>query len=138
SRSRGLRLPALLLLRGALPVGVRRHLRLEKYFALSGAPGLGVNRGGRTKGRGITSLTACDRGGYRGRMRLAPIVLGETTLTLEDIAGVAREQRPAVLGERARASMLASRAVIDAVLAGGADAPLVYGVNTGFGALAEV
>ena len=71
-------------------------------------------------------------------MRLAPIVLGETPLTLEHIAGVARRGQSVVLGEAARARMAASRAVIDAVLAGGAEAPLVYGVNTGFGALAEV
>jgi len=38
----------------------------------------------------------------------------------------------------ARQRMAASRAVIDAVVAGGEDAPAVYGVNTGFGALAEV
>jgi len=34
--------------------------------------------------------------------------------------------------------MQRSRAVIDAIAAGGKDAPAVYGVNTGFGALAEV
>jgi len=31
-----------------------------------------------------------------------------------------------------------SRAVVEAIVAGGAEAPAVYGVNTGFGALAEV
>ena len=34
--------------------------------------------------------------------------------------------------------MAASRAVVDEVVAGGDAAPAVYGVNTGFGALAEV
>jgi len=71
-------------------------------------------------------------------MSLAPIVLGDTGLTLEYIADVARAGRAVVLGDAARSRMAASRAVIDAVLAGGDDAPLVYGVNTGFGALAEV
>lgn len=36
------------------------------------------------------------------------------------------------------AAMARSRGVIDAVVAAGDDAPAVYGVNTGFGALAEV
>src|SRR5262252_8155467 len=34
--------------------------------------------------------------------------------------------------------MQASRAVVDRIVAGGDAAPAVYGVNTGFGALAEV
>ena len=42
------------------------------------------------------------------------------------------------VGERARAAMARSRAVVDTVVAGGDASPAVYGVNTGFGALAEV
>src|SRR5687768_16709870 len=34
--------------------------------------------------------------------------------------------------------MLRARQVVDRIAAGGRDAPAVYGVNTGFGALAEV
>jgi histidine ammonia-lyase len=71
-------------------------------------------------------------------MSLAAVVLGETPLTLERIAAVARAGAPVTVGQQARRQMAASRAVIDSVLAGGADAPLVYGVNTGFGALAEI
>jgi histidine ammonia-lyase len=42
------------------------------------------------------------------------------------------------IGSAARAAMARARAVVDAVVAGGDRAPAVYGVNTGFGALAEV
>lgn len=42
------------------------------------------------------------------------------------------------IGTRARAGMDRARQVVDAVVAGGDASPAVYGVNTGFGALAEV
>jgi len=66
------------------------------------------------------------------------VVLGQTPLTLDRIAAVARRGARVVLSDEARAHMAAARAVIESVLAGGAAAPAVYGVNTGFGALAEV
>ncbi len=66
------------------------------------------------------------------------MVLGESPLTLERVRDVARRGARAVLGDAARERMRASRAVVDSVLSAGADAPAVYGVNTGFGALAEV
>ncbi|HVV88658.1 MAG TPA: histidine ammonia-lyase [Kofleriaceae bacterium] len=69
---------------------------------------------------------------------LLPLQLGDDELTLADIAAVARGGRKVVLGARARAAMTASRALIDRVVAGGDASPAVYGVNTGFGALAEV
>jgi histidine ammonia-lyase len=69
---------------------------------------------------------------------LPPIQLGDDELSLADIVAVARHGRRVTLGTCARAAMTASRAVIDRVVAGGDDAPAVYGVNTGFGALAEV
>src|SRR6185369_10875040 len=59
-------------------------------------------------------------------------------LTLEVLAQVARQGREVTIGERARAAMARARRVVDAVVAGGDEAPAVYGVNTGFGALAEV
>lgn len=65
-----------------------------------------------------------------------PIELGEP-LDLSAIEAVARRERRVVLGERARAAMLCSRAAIDAIAAQGDRAPSVYGVNTGFGALSE-
>ena len=71
-------------------------------------------------------------------MTAAPFVLGDDPLTLETIAEVARAGRRVVVGTRAKAAMVRARMVVDAVVAGGDSAPAVYGVNTGFGALAEV
>lgn len=65
-------------------------------------------------------------------------MLGTDPLTLEAIAQVARHHRPVELGEPARQRIRKARAVVDKVVAGGDAAPAVYGVNTGFGALAEV
>ena len=59
-------------------------------------------------------------------------------MTLEVLAEVARQGRTVEIGERAMAAMVRARAVVDQVVAAGDAAPAVYGVNTGFGALAEV
>jgi histidine ammonia-lyase len=67
-----------------------------------------------------------------------PFLLGDDDLTLEALADVARRGRPVRIGDRARAAMARARGVVDRVVAGGDAAPAVYGVNTGFGALAEV
>jgi len=64
--------------------------------------------------------------------------LGDEPLTLEILQAVARDGRRVAIGDRAQGAMRAARAVVDAVVAGGDAAPAVYGVNTGFGALAEV
>ncbi|MEJ7604179.1 MAG: aromatic amino acid lyase [Kofleriaceae bacterium] len=64
--------------------------------------------------------------------------LGDDVLTLEAIAEVARLGRPVTISASAHAAMVRARRVVDAVVAGGDAAPAVYGVNTGFGALAEV
>ena len=69
---------------------------------------------------------------------MQPFSLGSTPLSLEDIRQIARDGRQVVVASVARARMDAARAVVDAVVAGGDSAPAVYGVNTGFGALAEV
>ncbi len=67
-----------------------------------------------------------------------PLRLGDDTLTLEALAEVARGGRPVEIGTAARAAMDRARRVVDQVVAGGDSSPAVYGVNTGFGALAEV
>ena len=68
-----------------------------------------------------------------------PFVLGgREPLTLEVIAQVARAGRKVRLAPDARARIDAARAVVDRIQRGGDAAPAVYGVNTGFGALAEV
>ena len=64
--------------------------------------------------------------------------LGDEPLTLEILMSVARDGRRVEVGGAARRAMQDARAVVDAVVAGGDAAPAVYGVNTGFGALAEV
>ena len=57
------------------------------------------------------------------------------TLTIEDVVNVARHSTQAVLDESARKKLLDSRAVIERALKEGRT---VYGVNTGFGDLADV
>ncbi|HEY5924281.1 MAG TPA: histidine ammonia-lyase [Kofleriaceae bacterium] len=69
---------------------------------------------------------------------LHPFRVGDEPLTLEVLAHVSRGARKVEVGDQARAAMARSRAVVDAVVAGGDASPAVYGVNTGFGALAEV
>ena len=67
-----------------------------------------------------------------------PFRLGEHVLDLQALADVARGGRKVEISLGAREAMARARAVVDAVVAGGDQAPAVYGVNTGFGALAEV
>jgi histidine ammonia-lyase len=64
--------------------------------------------------------------------------LGDEPLTLEVLAEVARGGRRVEIGAAAMAAMQRARRVVDEIVAGGDAAPAVYGVNTGFGALAEV
>ena len=66
----------------------------------------------------------------------APLLLGRS-LTLAELEQVARGGRSVALCPEARARVLASRRAIDALTSAGDAAPAVYGVNTGFGALAE-
>jgi histidine ammonia-lyase len=66
----------------------------------------------------------------------APVLLGQP-LDLAAIVAVARARRPVLLEADVRARIDASRGAIDAIAAAGDAAPAVYGINTGFGALAE-
>jgi histidine ammonia-lyase len=63
------------------------------------------------------------------------IILDGNSLTLEQLASISDEYAPVALDARAAAAVDASRAVVDRHAEG--DAP-VYGINTGFGSLAEV
>ena len=63
------------------------------------------------------------------------LVIDGNTLTLEAIRDVAERNRPVELSPDARARVDAARALVDEVAAG--DEP-AYGINTGFGTLAEV
>lgn len=68
---------------------------------------------------------------------MAPPVAVGSQLRLEDLVDVARRGRGVTLDPDARERMTAARRAIDTVADGGDGAPRVYGVNTGFGALAE-
>ena len=68
---------------------------------------------------------------------MSELVLIGSTLTVEDLVAVARRRAPVGFDDEARDRVSAARAAIDAVVAGGDESPRVYGVNTGFGALAE-
>jgi len=63
------------------------------------------------------------------------ILLDGRTLTLADLQAIADHLEPAALERRAAGAVDAARAIVDAHAGG--DAP-VYGINTGFGSLAEV
>lgn len=58
-------------------------------------------------------------------------------LTLTDLEDVAVRGRPVRFDDEARAKVAASRAAVERIALAGDDAPRVYGVNTGFGALSE-
>ena len=62
-----------------------------------------------------------------------PIVLTGADLTIRDVEAVARHRRPAILDDAARGRMQESRDLIERLVAAG---EVVYGVTTGFGALA--
>ncbi len=63
------------------------------------------------------------------------VTLDGNTLTLEQVAAVACAREGVGLAESARARMLASREVVERILAEGR---IAYGINTGFGKLADV
>ena len=67
---------------------------------------------------------------------MKPVTLGGP-LTLEDLEDVAVRRRPVEFAPATRAKVEASRRAIDKIALAGDDAPRVYGVNTGFGALSE-
>ncbi len=67
---------------------------------------------------------------------IEPVLLG-CPLSLSDLEDVAVRHRPVAFDLKAREKAVASRRAIDAIASAGDDAPRVYGVNTGFGALSE-
>ncbi len=69
-------------------------------------------------------------------MQEEPVLLGRP-ITLEELEEVALRGRRVQLDGGARAAVERSRAAIEAIAEAGEDAPRVYGVNTGFGALSE-
>jgi histidine ammonia-lyase len=65
-----------------------------------------------------------------------PVLVGRP-LTLEALEQVARGRRRVALCPEARGRMREARRAVDAIIAGGDTGAAVYGVNTGFGYLAE-
>jgi histidine ammonia-lyase len=65
-----------------------------------------------------------------------PVLIGQP-LELSDLEDVAVRGRKVEVAPEAREKMRHSRKAIEEILVAGASAPNVYGVNTGFGALAE-
>jgi histidine ammonia-lyase len=63
------------------------------------------------------------------------ILLDGDTLELEEIGRIARRQARVEIAPAARAKLIRARAMVDRIAAGDAAA---YGINTGFGTLAEV
>ena len=68
----------------------------------------------------------------------SPFSIGEDHLTLRELAAVSRGGQRVQLSAPARARIARARTVIDQIVAGGDRAASVYGVNTGFGFLADV
>lgn len=68
-------------------------------------------------------------------MGLAPIALFGQALTIEEISAVAFQHHPVTINEKAWPKIKASRAVVESVVSSGETA---YGINTGFGKLADV
>ena len=66
----------------------------------------------------------------------SPVLVGRP-VRLSELVDVARSNRPVALCPEARARIEASRRPVDRIASAGDDGPAVYGVNTGFGALAE-
>ena len=65
-----------------------------------------------------------------------PVEVG-TELGIADLNNVARHENPVALAESAVPGVTRAREAVDEIIRAGKDAAAVYGVNTGFGALAE-
>lgn len=80
-------------------------------------------------------MTLTDVPAAAGAAAPGAVVVGPAPLTVADVVAVARHGAPVVLADEAVAAVTASRDAVDALAA--LDAP-VYGVSTGFGALATL
>jgi histidine ammonia-lyase len=69
-----------------------------------------------------------------GAGRADPVVIGTTGVGIDDVVAVAREGRPVLVAAAARAALDRSHALAAALVSG--EQP-VYGLSTGFGALAD-
>ncbi len=83
--------------------------------------------------QGFRGLTAGGPQVSSGHMSMNPLEVGPEPLHPDDVVAVAREGRGVRLSAAAQAAIAATREAVDELAAG--DEP-VYGVSTGFGALA--
>ncbi|MFO0623400.1 MAG: histidine ammonia-lyase [Polyangia bacterium] len=67
-----------------------------------------------------------------------PFQIGHDVLDLAAMRDICRSGRKVVLSEAAKQRITRSRAVVDELVSGGDAAPSAYGINTGFGFLADV
>src|SRR4051812_35427544 len=67
----------------------------------------------------------------RGSMADGVVIIGDHTITIDDIAAIARHHTPAALSRGARERMVAARTVVERHIV--EDVP-VYGLTTGLGA----
>lgn len=79
-------------------------------------------------------MTVTPAPGAQPEALAAPVFVGDP-LTLEDCLRVARQEAPVALSDAARGRVEDARGVVEASLS---DGHAHYGINTGFGALAEV
>lgn len=68
----------------------------------------------------------------------APFSIGADPLTLRELVSISRGGQQVKLSAAAIERIKRARTVVDKIVAGGDKAPSVYGVNTGFGFLADV
>ena len=67
-----------------------------------------------------------------------PFRIGLDVLDFQSMREICREGRRVVLADAARQRIEKSRSVVDQLIKGGDSAPSTYGINTGFGFLADV
>ncbi len=73
-----------------------------------------------------------------GLSQSAPFRIGEDVLDLKAMREICREGREVILSDGAKQRIERSRAVVDKLVEGGDQAASAYGINTGFGFLADV
>jgi histidine ammonia-lyase len=69
-------------------------------------------------------------------MPATPVLVGRP-VSLEDLEDVARRSCPVAFDPESRVRVARSRAAVETIAGAGDEAPRMYGVNTGFGALSE-
>src|SRR5437879_4868754 len=72
---------------------------------------------------------------YEERSTMTTLMLTGEPLTIADVVAVARDRRPVALAAHAVERVVASRALVERIVA---EEQVCYGVTTGFGGLSKV